>query len=221
MLENLNVKVILCSNGKALMEIVSKDETKFDLILLDLSMPEMNGLEVLQALQEIKKRKAFKVCILSGHNDPKVIARASELKADDFLTKPFDKDIFLNRIRNLLGLERTKLTEFAFVKTKFPANLLKLPILATFFIVGVTEEGIVIESPVNYRDESILTFSSKTFCEAINCDQEFIIRVLKSQQPEKDKYIISTSFFSIPEAVANKIRAYTVRNAKSSSSVFS
>lgn len=220
MLDNLKVKTVLCSNGKGLMEYVTQENAKFDLILLDLSMPEMNGLEVLQALQDIKKRKAFKICVLSGHNDPKIIARASELKADDFLNKPFDKDIFQNRVTNLLGLERTKLAEFAFVKAKFPAQILKLPILATFNIVGITEEGITMESPVNYREDSILTFTSKAFCEAINSEQEFTIRVIKSQSPEKDKYLISAAYYSMSETLANKIRAFTVRNAKSSSSVF-
>ncbi|MES2614913.1 MAG: response regulator [Bdellovibrionota bacterium] len=220
-LDNIGIKVLLCANGKELMELINKENFRFDLILLDLSMPQMSGLEVLQNLQDVKKEKNFKVCILSGYNDSEVIAKTSELKADDFLTKPFDKSIFLNRIRNLLGLDRSELAEFAFAKVKFPAAVLRLPVLATFNIVGVTEEGVTIESAVNYRKESILTFSSKAFCEAIGFDQEFNVRVLKTQAREKDKFIITTSFFSMPEAVAKKIRAFAVRNAKSSASMFS
>lgn len=221
-LDDNKINSILCANGKELCEIIQQKNIDFGLILLDLTMPEMNGLQVLQAVQEIKKEKNFKVCILSGHHDPKVIAKASELKADDYLTKPFDKDIFLNRMRGLLGMEKNQLTEFAYVRTKFAASLLKSPILATFHIVGVTEEGLVIESPVNYKEESVLTFSSKEFCEAIHCEQEFNIRVLKTHKSEKEKFIITTSFFSLTEAVASKIRAYAVRNVNAAStSVFS
>lgn len=220
-LDNIGLNVILCSNGKELMGIVTAENARFDLILLDLSMPEMNGLEVLQALQDIKKKKSFKVCILSGHNDPKVITRASELHADDFLTKPFDKAIFLNRVRNLLGMGRTELAQFAYVQAKFPAAILKLPIMATFNIVGFTEEGITMESAVNIKPETILTIASKSFCEAVGVEQEFNIRILKKINHEGNKYTLSAAFVGMTEAVANKIRTVAVRNAKSSSSVFS
>lgn len=220
LLEHNNLKLILCKNGKELMDIVTPENAKFDLILLDLSMPDMNGLEVLAALQEFRKKKTFKVCVLSGYNDQKIIHKASDLKADDFLTKPFDKDIFLNRVRNLLKIESGQLKEFAFVKVHFAASITNLPILVTFYIVGVTEEGVLLECAANFRENSILTFSSKAFCEAVGCDQEFNVRVLKSQHPGSEKYLISTAFFSMPESVAGKIRAFTVWNAKTSSSVF-
>jgi putative two-component system response regulator len=74
-----------------------------DLILLDLLMPRMSGLEVLEQLRVLVPPEGFvPVLVLTGDVSARARQQALELGAKDFLTKPFDVTEVLLRIRNLL-----------------------------------------------------------------------------------------------------------------------
>lgn len=60
---------------------------RYDLILLDMQMPRMNGIEVLQALRSLEEEGAVAVLVLTA--DPALMARALEAGATGFLSKPF------------------------------------------------------------------------------------------------------------------------------------
>ena len=75
---------------------------RFDLILLDISMPYMNGFEVMEALHEIETETYVPVLVLTAQTDRDTRIRSLELGAKDFLTKPFDRLEVLTRIRNML-----------------------------------------------------------------------------------------------------------------------
>lgn len=77
-------------------------EYRFDLILLDISMPYMNGFEVMEALREIETETYIPVLVLTAQTDRDTRIRSLELGAKDFLTKPFDRLEVLTRIRNML-----------------------------------------------------------------------------------------------------------------------
>jgi two-component system response regulator FixJ len=65
-------------------------------VLLDVRMPEMNGLEVQSAL--IEKGVAMPVIVLTGHGDVSVAVRAMKAGAVDFIEKPFEKAVLLAAI---------------------------------------------------------------------------------------------------------------------------
>jgi putative two-component system response regulator len=75
-----------------------------DLVLLDLHMPEVDGLEVLARLREIDGDDLAPVVMLTGNRSPEVKVRALRGGARDFLTKPFDTTEVSLRIRNLLEM---------------------------------------------------------------------------------------------------------------------
>ncbi|MCB1878018.1 MAG: response regulator [Chromatiales bacterium] len=74
----------------------------FDLILLDIRMPFMDGFEVMQKLAEGVTDDYIPVLVLTAQTDRETRIRALELGAKDFVTKPFDRIEVLSRIRNLL-----------------------------------------------------------------------------------------------------------------------
>ena len=77
----------------------------FDLILLDLSMPHMDGFAVMAALKEARPGVALPVLVLTAQTDYESRIRALDLGARDFLTKPFDRLEVLARIRNHLEVQ--------------------------------------------------------------------------------------------------------------------
>jgi len=76
-----------------------------DLILLDIEMPEMDGLEALKKLKSSNEYKDIVVIFLTARIDPDTEAYGLELGAVDFITKPFAKSVLLNRIQMRLDID--------------------------------------------------------------------------------------------------------------------
>ncbi len=79
--ENIDI-IHECSNGKEFLEQISSD---LDMVLLDLEMPEFNGLETMEELH--KTQSATKVIFVSQNQEPIMITRLMELGAKGYLTK--------------------------------------------------------------------------------------------------------------------------------------
>ena len=78
-------------------------EDNYDLLLLDIEMPKLNGIEVLQQINDSPlKQQLIPVLILTGNQNPEVRNEAFEAGAQDYLTKPFDQTEVLLRVHNLL-----------------------------------------------------------------------------------------------------------------------
>ncbi len=104
-LEMRNLKVGTAYNGEDALTKLKEDEP--DVVVLDLNMPGMHGLEVLA-----KTRKAYpniQVIILTGHGTDKEEEEAKKIGSYDFLIKPADIDYLEQRIRKAFRkkLERT------------------------------------------------------------------------------------------------------------------
>jgi sigma-B regulation protein RsbU (phosphoserine phosphatase) len=86
--------------------IVLLGERRFDLVLLDIMMPGMNGLEVLKFLRRVDSLLDLPIIMVTARGDSQDVVEALELGANDYLTKPLDFPIVLARIRTQLALKR-------------------------------------------------------------------------------------------------------------------
>ncbi len=78
-------------------------EKSFDLLLLDIEMPHLSGIEVMQQINDSPLKQQFiPVLVLTGNKNPEIRNKALTTGAQDFLTKPFDHTEVLLRVRNLL-----------------------------------------------------------------------------------------------------------------------
>jgi DNA-binding NtrC family response regulator len=83
------------------------DENVFDLVLLDVSLPDRNGLEVLKSIK--RDNAEVGVVMITAHDSSQVAFQASKEGAESYITKPWDNDRLLLEIRNALDKSRLQL----------------------------------------------------------------------------------------------------------------
>lgn len=110
-----DVEVVgIAKDGLEALELVTKKSP--DVLVLDIIMPHLDGLGVLEKLHTIDLEKFPKVIVLSAVGQDKITQRAINLGADYYVVKPFDFEIFMKRIRQVTGttpaiIERRKQIE--------------------------------------------------------------------------------------------------------------
>ena len=103
-LENQQVQTKLASDGHAALELL--ESCDFDLILLDYHMPGINGHEVLQHIRQRKPAENIGIIMLTGEDDPDIIADLYDAGIDDYIAKPFHANELLQRSLNVLKDKR-------------------------------------------------------------------------------------------------------------------
>lgn len=98
-LESADHSVDEAWDGTTALDILKISPNPFDLIILDLRMPKMDGFELLSILQN--QSMSVPVMILSAHSDK--LPQALESMVHDRLLKPFSKQELLDAVNNLLG----------------------------------------------------------------------------------------------------------------------
>jgi two-component system, OmpR family, alkaline phosphatase synthesis response regulator PhoP len=101
-LERAPYDVTLVPDGRAAISRLEGDET-IDLVLLDIMMPYLSGLDVLAQLKQLPHRADTPVIILTAKGQEADRERAMELGASDFLTKPFSPNKLLLRINEIFA----------------------------------------------------------------------------------------------------------------------
>lgn len=96
--ENEKYQVEEAEDGLAGIEMISKSD--FDLILCDIKMPKMDGVEVLEKVKKLKPE--IPIVMISGHGDLDTAVNTMRLGAFDYISKPPDLNRLLNTVRNAL-----------------------------------------------------------------------------------------------------------------------
>jgi two-component system, NtrC family, nitrogen regulation response regulator NtrX len=96
--ENETYQVEEAEDGLVGLEKIKNDD--YDLVLCDIKMPKMDGVEVLEAIKKIKPE--IPVVMISGHGDLDTAVNTMRLGAFDYISKPPDLNRLLNTVRNAL-----------------------------------------------------------------------------------------------------------------------
>ncbi|MCS7199023.1 MAG: response regulator [Caldimicrobium sp.] len=99
-LEELGFHVLEAENGEVALSIL-KEDPQIDLILLDWHMPVMNGYEFLKKMRENPAYSHIKVMMVTTENQQKSVIDAIMAGANEYLMKPFDKEMLETKIRYL------------------------------------------------------------------------------------------------------------------------
>ena len=96
-------RVILATNGEDAIKCIAENPP--DLLVLDIMMPRMSGLEVCRRLRETYSLHELPVLMLTAKNQLNDIIAGFEAGANDYLAKPFDKRELIARVNTLLSLK--------------------------------------------------------------------------------------------------------------------
>lgn len=105
-LKENNYNFSFAMNGKQALAIIKEKE--FDLILLDIMMPELNGYDVIKILKNDSSTKDIPVIFLTAKADIDSLAKGFELGAVDYITKPFHSAELISRVSTHLQLYTAK-----------------------------------------------------------------------------------------------------------------
>lgn len=106
--------ILMAENGREALEQLQLQS--FDLVLLDVMMPEMNGYQVLETLKSDPTLRHIPVIMISALDDMDSVVRCIELGAEDYLFKPFNQVLLKARIGACLEKKRLRDQEQAFLK---------------------------------------------------------------------------------------------------------
>jgi len=93
-------EVLTADSGEAALEIMQKNQP--DLILLDLMLPGIDGLELCRLAKESERTKQIPIVMLTAKGEEADIVAGLEIGAEDYITKPFSPRVLLARIRTVL-----------------------------------------------------------------------------------------------------------------------
>jgi DNA-binding NtrC family response regulator len=178
-------KVLTATNGEEALEKVEKEN--LDVVLLDIKMPGMDGIEVLRRIGELKEN--VDVIMVTAVNTMKTAIEAMKLGAYDYITKPFDVDEVIVSIDK--ALEKRRLTRELFylrLEVAKPVNFDN--------IIGTSEkmrEVYEIVSEMTKNDSTVLISGES------GTGKELIARAIHFNGLTKDRPFIAVDCASIPE----------------------
>jgi CheY-like chemotaxis protein len=105
-LQKLGHEVSTAENGLRALELLRSD--RFDVVLLDLLMPVMDGFTTLQTIKEDKTLRHLPVIMISAVHELESLVRCIELGAADYLPKPFSAAVLRARLRASLAAKRLR-----------------------------------------------------------------------------------------------------------------
>ncbi len=106
MLERGGFDVLKARDAYAALDILKQKSP--DLIILDVMMPGMNGIELCRQIRSMEAHRNTPVVILSARGDPASVELGLEAGADDYLQKPILHHDLLSKIRSILDIDKNQ-----------------------------------------------------------------------------------------------------------------
>ena len=180
-LEYENFEVTLAENGEKAWQIIQKND--FDVVLCDVKMPGIDGVELLERVHAIKPETP--VVMISGHGNVEMAIDSTKKGAFDFITKPPDLNRLLITLRN--AIDRNNLV----VETE----VLKRKVAKTFDIIGETPAITKIKDTI----EKVAPTEARVLITGENgTGKELVARWIHERSTRANNQLVEVNCASIP-----------------------
>lgn len=122
LLERMGHSVEIVGDGEAALDTLTQQERKFDLVILDMNMPNLSGLEVLKAYRFLEEGKRLPIVMLSANAMQESVTECLDAGADDYLTKPIESRKLITIIDRITAIGIPSKPEGNVVQA-FPASV--------------------------------------------------------------------------------------------------
>src|SRR5215470_9690070 len=183
-LEDEGYKVLVAESGESCLEQLRKRSC--DVVLLDIWLPGIDGLETLERIRQIQSEDAPEVVVISGHGTIETAVRATKLGAFDFLEKPLSLEKTLIVIKNALEAYRLR-RENAEFKKQIQA---KSVIVGESIPMKALRQQISVMAPTNGR---VLIFGES------GTGKELVAHAIHAHSLRKDNLFVEVNCAAIPE----------------------
>ncbi len=197
-LQSMNYIPIHVDNGFAALEIA--DVYHFSIIIIDLMMPQMSGIDLMKRLRNNEKIKSIPILITSGRNEERDVKLAVSLGAKDYLVKPMDIMLFKSKVEHL-----TEKLTYDWFQYNFDSKHSEAKAELSFHthLKSINEIGCTIESPVPVKEDT--TFHIKSvFLQNIGID-DILVRVV-SNESVSDHFELFAIFVGLTEEKKQLLR---------------
>ncbi len=174
------------TTGSAAETMLLLRDASYDIVLLDIWLPDRDGLEVLQEMQSLASSDKPEIIIISGHGTIETAVRATKLGAFDFLEKPLSMDRTLILINNALEARRLRAENDEFKRQLSPET----PVTGESVPVKALRQQIKMMAPTNGR---VLIFGES------GSGKELIARAMHAQSLRRDSIFVHLNCAAIPE----------------------
>lgn len=197
--------VVTCvNNGFEALDLLHR--YAFDLLLLDVMMNQMSGLELLKRIKSQPETKDTPVIMLSGRYDKLTVTKSSMLGAADYVVKPPDREVFLRKIENILG-GRPRFAEVHIAEDS-PRGACEYAFSGRILSIG--ESGMTLSSPIPLSVNSFHRIQSPIFKDIGIQSLQF--KVVFCQE-EKSGYTIYVNFLGLKAQEVASVREWVIGSA--------
>ncbi|MEL6900608.1 MAG: ATP-binding protein [Cyanobacteria bacterium J06606_4] len=207
-LENYSVTHAL--NGRAALDLLAQRQQSgqvFDLVVLDVMMPQMSGYEVCQKLRELHPAHELPVVMLTAKNQITDLVTGFRFGANDYMTKPFSKDELLTRIRSHLYLSKTNHAYGRFVPNEYLRFLNKESIVDVSLGDHVSKEMAVMFSDIRSFTKLSEGMTPQENFDFVNAYLRKVSPVIRNQNGFIVKYLGDGMMAVFPEGVDDAVAA--------------
>jgi CheY-like chemotaxis protein len=192
LVSSLGFTVFEAKNGPDALKILN--DQSINLVLLDILMPNMDGYQILNLMNQLRETKAFKVMFITGIRGELDHNKIDSLKPDDVVHKTVDIHVLKNKVKKLISDDYLKnkpeLSDLDSISSErnqsktieFQASIVNLPFSMEINVVKTSPMNYTFVSPVKFKFGSIISLLSSEAANLIDVPEEFQCSVKNCQE---------------------------------------
>ncbi len=202
--------VVGAENALRAMELLNS--CAFDLLLSDANMPHYSGFDLIRTVKNNRSFQNMAVAMLTGRKEKKDIEQAVKLGVDDYIVKPFDPVLVLQKIEALL--EKKPPQPLPEVRFTPEAPSARGRAYCHLQLVSVSELGIGFVTSVRFEIHDVVE-AEAPFLKDLGTPTPPLKVIEVRQDSESAKWLVNTVYLGAQESFLKKIRAWIITHGSS------